>query len=315
MSRLVTLILALFAVTPVFAQTLVVGNKAEDTVSFIDLTTGKERARVSTGRMPHEVAISPDGREAAVVAYGGTTIDVFDVASTRKLRTIDLAPNQRPHGLVWLKDRRLIATTEGTQSVAIVQPDGKLSSIRTGAAGSHMLAVDAKGNQVFVANMGAGSVSVLDLGRGTKLRDLVVGGKPEGITLARGGQELWVGDNDGGRVQVFSTADYRKLGKVAVGPTPIRVIASPDGDTIITSNNGDGTLSLIDARTRMVRRTVDLGAGKEAVQVTILFSADGKRLYVAETGPDRVAEVDLASGRVLRRVAVGRDGDGLAIAP
>lgn len=315
MSRLVSLALVLFAATPVFAQTLVVGNKAEDTVSFVDLATGKERARVPTGRMPHEVAISPDGREAAVVAYGGTTIDVFDVASTRKLRTIDLAPNQRPHGLVWLKDRRLIATTEGTQSIAVVQPEGKLSSIRTGAAGSHMLAVDANGSRAFVANMGSGSVSVLDLGRGTKIRDIAVGGKPEGITLARGGRELWVGDNDGGRVQVFSTADYRKLGEVAVGPTPIRVTASPDGSTVVTSNNGDGTLSFIDAASRKVRRTVDLGAGKDAGQVTILFSADGRRLYVAETGPDLVAEVDVASGRVLRRFPVGRDGDGLAVAP
>lgn len=315
MSRLVMLSLALLTGTPVHAQTLVVGNKGENTVSFVDLASGKERARVSTGRMPHEVAISPDGRQAAVVAYGGTTIDVFDVASTRKLRTIDLAPNERPHGLVWLKDGRMVATTEGSQSVAIVQPNGKVSSIRTAAAGSHMLAVDANGSRAFVANMGAGSVSVLDLGRGTKVRDIAVGGKPEGITLAHGGRELWVGDNDGGRVQVFSTADYRKLGEVAVGPTPIRVTASPDGSTVVTSNNGDGTLSFVDVPTRKVRRTIDLGAGKEAGQVTILFLAGGKRLYVAETGRDKVAEVDVTSGSVLRRFPVGQDGDGLAIAP
>lgn len=48
---------------------------------------------------------------------------------------------------------------------------------------------------------------------------------------------------------------------------------------------------------------------------TAAGTPDGRRLYVAETGRDQVAEVDFRSGRVLRRFAVGRQGDGLAIAP
>src|SRR3546814_5337159 len=91
--------------------------------------------------MPNEIAISTDGKQAAVVAYGGTTIDVFDVAKRMKLRTIDLSPNQRPHGLLWLSDGRLVATTEGSDSVAVVAPDGKLTSIATGQKGRHMIAV------------------------------------------------------------------------------------------------------------------------------------------------------------------------------
>jgi DNA-binding beta-propeller fold protein YncE len=51
------------------------------------------------------------------------------------------------------------------------------------------------------------------------------------------------------------------------------------------------------------------------MQVTLLLSRDGKRLYAAETGTDQVAEVDLASGRVLRRLSAGKNGDGLAISP
>ena len=49
--------------------------------------------------------------------------------------------------------------------------------------------------------------------------------------------------------------------------------------------------------------------------MTILFSADGRRLYAAETGRNQVAEVELATGRVLRRLPAGAQGDGLAIAP
>ena len=51
------------------------------------------------------------------------------------------------------------------------------------------------------------------------------------------------------------------------------------------------------------------------MQVTVIWSQDGERIYVAETGEDTVAEVDYASGRVLRRLVAGDGGDGLAILP
>jgi DNA-binding beta-propeller fold protein YncE len=47
--------------------------------------------------------------------------------------------------------------------------------------------------------------------------------------------------------------------------------------------------------------------------VTLLFGDDGSRLYVAETATNTVAEVDFASGQVLRRLPAGEGGDGLAI--
>jgi DNA-binding beta-propeller fold protein YncE len=48
--------------------------------------------------------------------------------------------------------------------------------------------------------------------------------------------------------------------------------------------------------------------------VTILFGPNGK-LYAAETGRNAVAEIDLGTGKVLRRLPAGTNGDGLAIAP
>lgn len=297
------------------AGTLLIGNKGEDTLSLIDLADGKEIVRLPTGAQPHEIAISPDGRQAAVVAYGGTTIDVFDIARRTRLRTIDLRPNLRPHGLVWLRDGRLVATTEASQSVAVVSPSGEVRSIATGAEGSHMVAVAPDLRHAYVANIGSGSVSVLDLTAGTKLRDIAVGGKPEGLALAKGGAELWVGDLSAPRVQAYDTATGAKLAEVAVDPVAIRVAVSPDGKTVATSNVGAGTISLIDPATRTLIRTITVSGEPAAGQVTILFSADGKRLYAAETGRNQVAEIELASGKVLRRIGGGKNGDGLAIAP
>ncbi|HUE79380.1 MAG TPA: cytochrome D1 domain-containing protein [Sphingomicrobium sp.] len=295
---------------------LLVGNKGEDTVSFIDLASGRELARVATGRMPHEIAVSPDGKQAAVVAYGGTTVDLFEVASRTKLKTIDLQPNAGPHGIAWLADGRLVVTTERSQSVAVVDPAaGKLvASLPTGQQGTHMVAVSADGTRAYTANIPAGTVSVLDLTAGRKLRDIAVGGNPEGIALSRDGRVLWVADLEAPRVQAFDAASFEKLGEVATGAAPIRVAASPDGRWIVTSNLGGGSLTVIDAATRTKVKDIAVSGDDEAGQVTILFADDGK-LYAAETGRDMVAEVDLESGQVLRRIPAGKNGDGLAIAP
>lgn len=101
--RLLALTLpALLAVSPAAAQTgtLLIGNKGEDSLSLVDLATGREVRRVETGEAPHEIALSPDGAQAAVVAYGGRAIDLFELPSARRLSSIDLGENARPHGLV-----------------------------------------------------------------------------------------------------------------------------------------------------------------------------------------------------------------------
>ncbi len=305
--------------TPAAAQgdVLLVGNKGENTMSFIDLASGRELGRAATGPMPHEIAISPDGRQAAVVAYGGRTIDIFDVAGREKLRSIDLSPNQGPHGIAWLEDGRILATTERSQSLSIVDTrrGDAVSAIATGQQGTHMVAVSRDRRRAYTANIGSGTVSVIDLAAGRKLRDIAVGGRPEGIALSRDGSELWVGDLEGARVQAFDTTSFERLAELRTGEVAIRVAASPDGRWIVTSNLGGGSLTVIDARTRRVVREVAVSGAREAGQVTILFSADGRRVYAAETGRNQVAEIELESGRVLRRIPAGKNGDGLAIAP
>ena len=286
---------------PASGPILLVGNKGENTVSFVSLATGAELGRSATGTAPHEIAISPDGSQAAVVAYGG--------------RTIDLSPNEGPHGIVWLKDGRLIVTTERSRSLAIVDAaSGKLAnSIATGQRG-HMVAVSSDAARAYTANIPDGTVSVVDLRAGAKLRDLNVGGEPEGIALSVDDRTLWVSDLAGARVTAFDSTSFEKLGEIATGPVPIRVLASPDGKWIVTSNLGNGSLTIIDAASRQRVRDVALSGTEGAGQVTILFGPDGSKIYAAETGRDTVAEVELASGKVLRRLPAGKNGDGLAIA-
>jgi YVTN family beta-propeller protein len=295
---------------------LLVGNKGENTLGFIDLGTGEELGRLETGPQPHEVAVSPDGRLAAAVAYGGNTIDIFDTRSRARTRSIDLGAHGGPHGIIWLADGRLIVATGRSQSVVAVDArSGLVRPIATGQRSTHMVVVSPDGSTAYASNIGSGTVSVIDLKSFRKVRDIETGGQPEGITLTDRGRVLWVGDNESARVQAYDTQSFKRLVELPTGQRPLRVLASPDERWVLTSNSGDGTITVIDAVRREISRTIDVSRTSEAAQITLLFAPDGRRLYAAEPGRDQVVEIAWPSGETLRRLRAGRAGDGLAIVP
>ncbi|MCM8558428.1 YncE family protein [Sphingomicrobium sediminis] len=295
------------------ADMLVVGNKSEDTVSFIDLDTGAELARLATGSNPHEIAVSPDGETVAVVHYGGKSVELFDAEDPASIRTIDLGDNEGPHGIVWASNDRLIITTERSQSLTIVDlEDDSVRAIPTGQQVSHMVALTPDEETAFVANMGSGTVSVIDLKTGSKVRDIAAGDTPEGIAVSPTGKALWVADRDNATLIQFEIPTYREIRRYETGNFPIRVAVSPDGKRVVTSNYADGSLTVID--TDKAPQTIAVSGTQEAGQVTILFAEDGRHLFVAETGRAQVALVDLDTGEVVTRFDAGAGSDGLALA-
>ncbi len=87
---------------------LLVANKGEHTLGIIDPVAGKQVAVIDeSGVTGHEVIASPDGRTAYVPIYGnsgvgrpgsdGQTMDVIDIASRKRVATIDFGRPERPH--------------------------------------------------------------------------------------------------------------------------------------------------------------------------------------------------------------------------
>ncbi len=65
----------------------------------------------------------------------------------------------------------------------------------------------------------------------------------------------------------------------------------------------------------VVFASLDAEAAEYLGPKTLLASEDGKSLFVANTGANQVAEVDVASGKVARSIAVAAEPTGLALAP
>lgn len=302
-------------------QVLFVTNKGEDTLSKVDLATGREVQRVPSCTTPHELAVSPDGKHVALGCYGGRSISIFSTADLNEVKQVELGEGARPHGIVWHPSGALYTTAEGRKSIyRIVDPLGdapQLAEFRTGQEGTHMLAVAPDQSAAWAVNMVSGTVSRIDLTGASGPLGVAMGKEPEGIALSPDGRTLWVSARGSNEAFALDPVTLAVRSRLATGGFPLRLAIRPQGDVAITSDLYDGGLTVIDLAKAAKKGAIEVGGKAQAearFQVTILWSADGSRIYAAETGSNTVAEIDYATGKVLRRFIVGEDGDGLAIA-
>ena len=300
---------------------LFVANKRGNTLSKIDLATGVEVMREDSCTNPHELTVSPTGRYVALACYGGTTVDIFDTINLKRRASIDLGENARPHGIVWdAKEGQIFVTAEGRQSIMRVDDAFTrkpiVADFKTNQQGSHMLAVSPDGKTAWTTDLGSKTVTRVDLRGAKEPLSIEVGEEPEGIALSPDGGTLWVSARRSDKAFALDPETLQIRAELNTGPFPLRLAIRPQGDFAVTSNLANGSLSVIDLGEGEVVREIAVSSAAEAEkrqQVTILWSNDGKRIYVAETGTDTVAEVDFASGKVLRRLKTGKGGDGMAI--
>jgi len=301
---------------------LFVAAKRGNTLSKVDLASGEEVLRLPSCTNPHELATSPDGKHVALACYGGTTVEVFRTDTLESVKRFDLGENARPHGIVWHESGNIYATAEGRRSV--FQIVGPLTGATvmfehpTGQQGSHMLVVSPDERTVWTTDLGSRTVTRIDLRTRRAPLSVTVGEEPEGIALSPDGQTLWVSARGSNQAFALDPQAMEVRSTIPTGRFPLRIAVRPQGDVAVTSDLQDGSLSVIDTKTAKVVRTIAVSSPAEAetrFQVTILWSKDGKRIYVAETASDTVAEVDYARGIVLRRLKVGEGGDGMAILP
>jgi YVTN family beta-propeller protein len=308
------------------AGTLIVLNKSDHNAALVDPDTFKVLATLPTGRGPHEAAVSPDGRLAYVTNYGayavfrersehrmepGNTITVLDLKDSKVKTTFDLDDYTQPHGIRVSGDgARLWVTCEGAG--AVVELDAASGAVekawKTGQEISHMLVPTPDGRKIYVANIGSGSVTVIDRD-GDAVRSIPTGDGAEGIDVTPDGREVWVTNRGAGTISVIRVQDDRLIATFDSGGTfPIRLKFTPDGRQAWVSNGRSNTLVLFDTAKRAPLATIEVGAMPVGIQMT----PDGRRAFVANTNDDRVTVLDVVKAAVIDSFATGSEPDGMA---
>jgi YVTN family beta-propeller protein len=311
----------LFATLSARADTLLVLNKSDATLQFVDAASLETLGTISTGEGPHEVAVSDDGKIAVVANYGtapnpGTTLSVVDVATRKQIRRFALPGLLRPHGIAAVGSKFWF-TAEGSRVIARYDAaNNQIDFISgSGGEGTHMIVAAPGEKTLYTANIGSNSVTAFDLSiapRSIILKQIPVVQGPEGIDLAPDGAELWVASRvpNGG----ISIIDPKSRTVAQTLPTTTklanRVKFTLDGKWVLVSDPVANTVVVYDAATKEVIKSINMAEGPSG----ILMAPDGKRAFVACASAKKVQVLELESLSVVSEFETGNVPDGLAYA-
>jgi DNA-binding beta-propeller fold protein YncE len=306
-----------------FAQShLLVTQKGDASLAIVDPAAGKVIASVPEGGVTgHEVIASPDGRLAYVPIYGnsgvgkpgtdGKNLVVIDIASQKVVGNLDFGHGVRPHMPIFgPKDGLLYVTTELDRAITLIDPKTLkiVGSIPTGQPESHMLALSHDGRRGYTANVGPGTVSVLDIAARKTLAIIPISGNTQRISISNDDRWVFTSDQIKPRLAVIDTASNQVKSWVPLDGFGYGSAPTPDGRWLLIAIPDKNKVDVVDLKTMQPAPPVAVCAAPQET----LVRPDGKMGYVSCAGSNQVAEIDLATWKVTRLIATGKSTDGLA---
>jgi YVTN family beta-propeller protein len=296
---------------------LVVLNKDDSALAIVDPATLEVVATVPTAPIPHEVAVSDDGKIAVATNYGpkrdGTTLSVIDLAAQKEIHRVELESLRGPHGIAFHGGKAYF-TVEGSNAIARYDPATNRVdwTFTTSQDGTHMLVISRDGNTIFTANIESNTVTCLkhdpakDVWSTTQIP---VGKGPEGIDMSPDGKEVWAANSGDGTLSIIDVGSKKVTRTMDLHTKRSnRVKFTPDGKRVLISDLGSGDLVVVDAVNLKEEKRMHLGTSVEG----ILIVPDGSRAFIAVSGDNKVAVLDLKTLAVVSTLETGKDPDGMA---
>jgi YVTN family beta-propeller protein len=308
--------------TSVAQSVLLVANQKDQSLSVINPATNQQKATIPENAYTgHEVAASSDGKIAFVPIYGdsgvgkpgsdGSTMDVIDIASRKVVHTVDFGHGVRPHKPVYDPSSGLIyITAELDHAVVAFDPHTLkvVGSIPTGQAESHMLAISHDGRVGYTANVGPGTVSVLDMKERKTVTVIPIAGQVQRISISNDDKLVFVADYTMPRLAAIDTATNKVKTWITLPSIGYGTASTVDGRWLMVALTSANQVAVVDLKSLKVARTLDVPKGP----TEILASPDGHAVYVSCGASGQVAVIDPAAWKVETLITAGKGADGLA---
>jgi DNA-binding beta-propeller fold protein YncE len=297
-------------------------NKADRTLSIIDPEIGKEVAAVPVnGVTGHEVIASPDGKTAYVPIYGdsgvgkpgtdGSNVVVVDIAAGKVTGSVDFGHGVRPHCVqMGPEDGMLYVSAELDDAIAIVDPKTLkvIGSVPTSQPESHMFVLTQDGRKAYTANVGPGTVSVLDLSARKTLKVIPISARTQRISISVDDELVFTCDQTTPRLAVIDTATDDVRGWIDLPGLGYGSAPTPDGEWLVVTLPALNQVAVVDLQSRRVAHTIGVPESPQAV----VLRPDGMTAYVSSDAAGKVSCIRTTDWKVDGPIEAGRGADGLA---
>jgi YVTN family beta-propeller protein len=235
---------------------------------------------------------------------------VIDLNERKVIHTIDFGHGVRPHCVVFgPKDGLLYVTTELDKSVTIIDPQTlkTVGSVPTGQAESHMLAISSDGRKGYTANVGPGTVSVLDLAARKTLTVIPVAEHIQRISLTPDNRWVFTSDDEKPRLAVIDTSTNKVDRWIALPGTGYGTASTPDGKWLLVALPDANAVAVVNLATLQMVKTISVPPAPQEV----LIRPDAQFAYVSCDKSHQVAAIQIGNWDV-KLIEAGRGADGLA---
>jgi DNA-binding beta-propeller fold protein YncE len=299
-------------------DTLLLVEKCSHCFSWYDIESGERLRSVALPEFPHEFVTDAANRYAYVGHYGiehsgitgagGHAIFQIDLRLATLVRSIDLYPFNRLHGLQMDAQDRLYALSEEKATLLVLaQPATDTApqrAVPSGGIKSHLFALTRDGQTAYCMNLLSHTVTKV------KPWDPLFapqachpGQKPEGYCLSEDEKTLFVSNRWSNTLCAIDTDSMAVRLSAPSRDDVTRIYRHRDG-RLFTSNYGDRSLSVVDPSTLREIDYVKLGGRA----IALSFHPTQPLAFISQDD-DRVAVLDTQSLRILRYITTQREPD------
>lgn len=298
-----------------FPPRIYVPNSASASVDVIDPATYKVVDHFSVGRQPQHIVPSYDLKTLWVLDDKGNSLIKIDPATGVKGETF---PVRDPYNLYFTPNGDYaIVVAESLRDLDFRDPqtmDLKFS-LHVPCKGVNHLDFSANGRYFVASCEFDGKLLKIDVQARKVLGVLELGEKnmPQDVRLSPNGKVFYVADMVANGVHVIDAQQFTRIGFIPTGKGAHGLFVSRDSKLLYVSNRGEGSISVVDLADREVTDKWMLPHGGSPDMGGI--SADGKELWVAGRYNAEVYAIDIATGKLIARIPVGKGPHGLCVYP
>lgn len=289
-------------------QAIVVGsnavyvvNSGTDTVSELDLTTGRVRRAIKVGWQPVAAALNPDNRRLYSAEAQGQTVTAVDLINGNILASMDVQGEAVTLVHHPSQERLYVACREDDAVVMI--DTSSLAVVDTISIGRHptRLALTPDGAELWVTLDQDAEIGIIDTGSFTPLESIGLTGEPLDIAISPDGSRAYVTLPGESRIGLLDVGGRRLDDEIEVGTEPSAIVLAPDGTTVFVTDASNERLYLLEPD-GMERAS----AGVRCDPADVAAGAD--RVYIVNRGSD---DVSVVNPEEIGLAATWRIGSGL----
>ena len=299
-------------------DTLLLVEKCSHCFSWYDIESGERLRSLPLPDFPHEFVTDRAEKYAYVGHYGvetsghigagGHSLLQIDIRTSELVRSIDLSPFNRIHGLQMDAQDRLYALSEEKATLLVLDSPATDTAPRravpSGGIKSHLFALTRDGQTAYCMNLLSHTV--------TKVRPwdplfsplaCHPGQKPEGYCLSEDESLLFVSNRWSNTLSAIDTTTMTVKYSAPSRNDVTRIYPAQDG-RLFTSNYGDNSISTVDPHT--LQETGYLTLGGRAIALTF---HPHKPLAFISLDSDRVAVLDINAMAITRYISTQKEPD------